>query len=124
MSTRASGSSAHHESAAAQVAGTATYIDDMAEARGTLYAAIALLEALGCRFWAPNATSFPAAPVAALPPRFPARCCRCASCRGAAANDGHTDCTKFFDDIGSFENDVDFEVEPCNDVSGRVRWGK
>ena len=39
MSTRASGSSAHHESAAAQVAGTATYIDDMAEARGTLYAA-------------------------------------------------------------------------------------
>jgi hypothetical protein len=36
--------------------------------RGTLYAAIALLEALGCRFWAPNATSFPAAPVAALPP--------------------------------------------------------
>ena len=39
MSTRASGSSAHHESAAAQVAGTATYIDDMLEARGTLYAA-------------------------------------------------------------------------------------
>jgi len=39
MSTRASGSSAHHESAAAQVAGTATYIDDMAEARGKLYAA-------------------------------------------------------------------------------------
>ena len=39
MSTRASGSSAHHESAAAQVAGTATYIDDMAEARGTLHAA-------------------------------------------------------------------------------------
>ncbi|MSQ76667.1 MAG: xanthine dehydrogenase molybdopterin binding subunit, partial [Rhodoferax sp.] len=39
MSTRASGSSAPHESAAAQVAGAATYIDDMAEARGTLYAA-------------------------------------------------------------------------------------
>ena len=39
MSAKASGSSAHHESAAAQVAGTATYIDDMAEARGTLYAA-------------------------------------------------------------------------------------
>ena len=39
MSTRASGSSAHHESATAQVAGTATYMDDMLEARGTLYAA-------------------------------------------------------------------------------------
>ena len=39
MSTRASGSSAHHESAAAQVAGTATYVDDITELRGTLYAA-------------------------------------------------------------------------------------
>jgi len=35
----ASGTSTPHESAAAQVAGAATYIDDMAEARGTLYAA-------------------------------------------------------------------------------------
>ena len=35
----ASGTSTPHESAAAQVAGAATYIDDMLEARGTLYAA-------------------------------------------------------------------------------------
>ena len=35
----ASGMSTPHESAAAQVAGAATYIDDMLEARGTLYAA-------------------------------------------------------------------------------------
>ncbi|MCF8210916.1 MAG: xanthine dehydrogenase molybdopterin binding subunit, partial [Rhodoferax sp.] len=37
--TRASGSSRPHESAAAQVAGAATYIDDMPEVRGTLHAA-------------------------------------------------------------------------------------
>jgi xanthine dehydrogenase large subunit len=35
----ASGISTPHESAAAQVAGAATYVDDMLEARGTLYAA-------------------------------------------------------------------------------------
>ncbi len=35
----ASGSSRFHESARAQVAGSATYVDDMREARGTLYAA-------------------------------------------------------------------------------------
>ncbi len=36
---RASGQSQAHESAAAQVAGAATYVDDMPEVRGTLYAA-------------------------------------------------------------------------------------
>ncbi len=36
---QASGSSIPHESAAAQVAGTATYVDDIAEVRGTLHAA-------------------------------------------------------------------------------------
>ena len=35
----ASGSSTPHESAAAQVAGAATYVDDITEVRGTLYAA-------------------------------------------------------------------------------------
>ena len=35
----ASGSSVAHESAVAQVAGSATYVDDIAEVRGTLYAA-------------------------------------------------------------------------------------
>ena len=35
----ASGSSVAHESAVAQVAGAATYVDDIAEVRGTLYAA-------------------------------------------------------------------------------------
>ena len=39
MKTPASGSSRFHESARAQVAGSATYVDDMLEARGTLYAA-------------------------------------------------------------------------------------
>jgi xanthine dehydrogenase large subunit len=38
-SSLASGQSKIHESAAAQVAGTAVYIDDMAEVRGTLHAA-------------------------------------------------------------------------------------
>ena len=37
--TPASGSSRFHESARAQVQGSATYVDDMLEARGTLYAA-------------------------------------------------------------------------------------
>jgi xanthine dehydrogenase large subunit len=37
--TQVSGSSKFHESARAQVAGSATYVDDMREARGTLYAA-------------------------------------------------------------------------------------
>jgi xanthine dehydrogenase large subunit len=37
--TLASGQSHPHESAAAQIAGAATYIDDIAEVRGTLYAA-------------------------------------------------------------------------------------
>ena len=37
--TPASGSSRFHESARAQVAGSATFVDDMREARGTLYAA-------------------------------------------------------------------------------------
>ena len=37
--TLASGQSHPHESAAAQIAGAATYIDDIAELRGTLYAA-------------------------------------------------------------------------------------
>lgn len=36
--------------------------------RGTLYAAIALLEALGVRFWAPNATSLLLPPGADAPP--------------------------------------------------------
>jgi len=35
----ASGTSTPHESAAAQVAGAATYVDDITELRGTLYAA-------------------------------------------------------------------------------------
>jgi xanthine dehydrogenase large subunit len=35
----ACGSSRPHESAAAQVAGAATYVDDIAEMRGTLHAA-------------------------------------------------------------------------------------
>jgi xanthine dehydrogenase large subunit len=39
MKTPVSGSSRFHESARAQVAGSATYVDDMLEARGTLYAA-------------------------------------------------------------------------------------
>ena len=37
--TPASGASRFHESAAAQVAGSATYVDDIAEVKGTLYAA-------------------------------------------------------------------------------------
>ena len=37
--TPASGTSRFHESARAQVSGSATYVDDMLEARGTLYAA-------------------------------------------------------------------------------------
>ena len=36
---RAAGASRFHESARAQVAGTATYIDDIPEVRGTLHAA-------------------------------------------------------------------------------------
>jgi xanthine dehydrogenase large subunit len=39
MSVRTSGQSTPHESARAQVAGAATYLDDIAEVRGTLYAA-------------------------------------------------------------------------------------
>ena len=39
MSMRTSGQSTPHESARAQVAGAATYLDDIAEVRGTLYAA-------------------------------------------------------------------------------------
>lgn len=39
MSTRSSGQSAPHESARAQVAGAATYLDDIPEVRGTLHAA-------------------------------------------------------------------------------------
>jgi hypothetical protein len=35
--------------------------------RGTLYAAIALIEALGVHFWAPGALSLPAAPVTTMP---------------------------------------------------------
>lgn len=38
-SPRAAGVSRHHESARAQVAGGATYIDDIPEVRGTLHAA-------------------------------------------------------------------------------------
>ena len=38
-SAPACGSSRPHESAAAQVAGAATYVDDIAEVRGTLHAA-------------------------------------------------------------------------------------
>jgi hypothetical protein len=38
-SAPACGSSQPHESAAAQVAGAATYVDDIAEVRGTLHAA-------------------------------------------------------------------------------------
>ena len=37
--TRAAGQSRFHESARAQVAGAATYIDDIPEVRGTLHAA-------------------------------------------------------------------------------------
>ncbi|HPW07926.1 MAG TPA: xanthine dehydrogenase molybdopterin binding subunit, partial [Burkholderiaceae bacterium] len=38
-STGAAGHSKHHESARAQVAGAATYVDDIPEIKGTLYAA-------------------------------------------------------------------------------------
>jgi xanthine dehydrogenase large subunit len=39
IAAQAAGRSTAHESARAQVAGAATYVDDMPEARGTLYAA-------------------------------------------------------------------------------------
>ena len=38
-SVGAAGHSKHHESARAQVAGAATYVDDIPEIKGTLYAA-------------------------------------------------------------------------------------
>ena len=62
MMSPASGQSKFHESARAQVAGAATYVDDIPEVKGTLYAAPILSTVVHGRLLGVDATAALAMP--------------------------------------------------------------